>query len=480
MTVSPRGWFGPLTTDILAVGPIRRVVSLRAFQFLLILPTALAVVLVLVSTSVGIQHPSFNFGTVFTWVVWWGLLLLSFVFVGRAWCLVCPVGAVGEWIQRLSFWGRSRYTAGYNFRWPPALRSMWLATALFLVFIWLDNGYGISNSPRLTAGLIAVLTLAAAWAGLLFERRAFCRYLCPLTSFIGLNSLFSMFELRQRDAATCRARCPGKACFRGNERNWGCPMGEFPGAMDSNLYCILCTECIKGCPHDNVGLWFRAPGRDLWAMRHARADGAFAAAMVVGVATVLPLVMLELLPTVRGLLASVLPAGVPPNDPPRLVAAGLLFGIGVGASLGLVLGFSLLSRWAADTGPATARRLFASYAYALIPIGLFKFLADLLDHTLRTWGALFDVTRALALDFPLNRVVPGQVTVVHLLSPIGTYTLQVGLLLCGLLFTLYAMHRISLRLFAEREAAFASFVPMAGLAVVLTLVSLWTLGMPLL
>ena len=57
----------------------------------------------------------------------------------------------------------------------------------------------MSNSPRLTAGLIAVLTLASAWIGLVFERRAFCRYVCPLTAFIGLNSLFSMLELRRRE-----------------------------------------------------------------------------------------------------------------------------------------------------------------------------------------------------------------------------------------------------------------------------------------
>lgn len=467
--------------DLTEFAPIRRLVNLRGFQFLLILPSAIVVAVVLISASVGIEHPSFNFGTVFTWVVWWGILLLSFAFLGRAWCLVCPVGAIGEWIQRLCLWGRSRYTAGYNFRWPKRLRNMWLATALLLVFIWLDNGYGLSNSPRLTAGLIVVLALGAAWVGLFFERRAFCRYVCPLTSFIGLNSLFSMFELRQREVGTCRTRCRTKDCFRGNDRQYGCPMSEFPGGgMDTNLYCILCTECVKSCPHDNIGMRFRAPGRDLWAMGRARADGAFAAAIVVGLATVLPLMMFALLPSVRGLLAGILPAGVPPNDPPRLVAVGILFGIGLGASVGLVYGFSHLSRWAAGVEGVTTRTLFTSYVYALIPIGLFKFLADLLDHALRTWGAIADVTRALMLDFPLNRVVPGRVSVVHLLGPIETYLLQVGLLLGGLLFTLYAMHRISVRLFAEREARLASFLPMAGLSVVLTLVGLWTLGMPLL
>ena len=463
--------------DLLALRPIHRALRFRSFQFLAIVPAALIVAVVVASTWLGIDHPGFNFGTVFTWVVWWGALLVSFIFLGRAWCLVCPVGAVGEWIQRLSLWGRSRYTAGLGLPWPRPLRNLWLATGLFIAFIWLDNGYGISNSPRLTAGLIVVLTVVSAWIGLLFERRAFCRYLCPLTAFIGVNSLFSILELRSRDGDVCRTDCPTKDCYRGNARTYGCPMGEFPGgAMDTNLLCILCTECIKACGHDNIALRFRAPGRDLWAMRRPRVDGAFAAITVVGLATLAPLVTNAWLPAVRRLFAAVLPAGFPPNDPPRLVAVSLLFALGLGASVALVYGFSSLSHWAAGAETVPARTLFVHYAYAFVPLGLFKFLADLLDHALRTWGTLGDVTRALMLDFPRNRVVPGRVTVVQLVGPVETYLLQTALLLAGLLFTLFALHRISLRLFADRDVALASFLPMAGLGVVLTLVSLWMLG----
>jgi polyferredoxin len=470
--MSPR-WPDVLTRDIQEFAPVRRMVRLRAFQFLLILPTALIVAVVLISAAVGIEHPNFNFGTVFTWVVWWGALLLSFIFMGRAWCLVCPVGAVGEWIQRASLWWRSPYTVGYNFRWPRPFRNLWLPTLLFLVFVWLDNGYGMSNSPRMTAGLIVVLTLGAAWIDLFFERRAFCRYVCPLTAFIGLNSLFSIFELRRREGATCRTSCSTKDCFRGNETRYGCPMGEFPGGgMDTNLHCILCAECVKSCPHDNVALRFRAPGRDLWEARRLRADGAFAAAIVVGLATILPFLMLTFLGSLRSLLASALP----PGDSPRLLAVSILFAAGAAASVGVVYGGSRLSAQATGGNAVTTRMLFSGYAYALIPIGLFKFLADLLDHAFRTWGALSDVTRALLLDFPFNRAVPGGVTVVHLLPPTGVYALQVGLLLAGLLFSLHAMHRMAVRLAGE-EAALASFIPVAGLAFVLTLAGVWTLGM---
>lgn len=465
----------PSTRRLPELRLVHPLLRLPAFQFVAILPTAAIVAVVLLSSWRGIEHPSFNFGLVFTWVVWWGALLVSLLVLGRAWCLVCPIGAVGEWLQRLSLWWRSPYTAGYHLRWPGALRNMWLPTALFVLFIWLDNGVGFSNSPRMTAGLIAVLLLGAAWVGLVFERRAFCRYVCPLTSFIGLNALLSAFELRGRDARICRTLCDTKDCFRGNARRYGCPMAEFPGAMDTNLQCILCAECMRSCPHDNVALRLRVPGQDLWEMRRPRLDGAVSATVVVGLATVLPLMMLTLLPVVRRALAGALAAG----EATRLVAVGLLFGLGIAASAAIVYAFSALARRAAGDPGVPTRLLFARYAYALLPLGLAKYLADLSDHLFRTWGVVPDVTRALMLDFPFNQVVPGRVTAVHLVPPLGTYLVQATLLLGGLLFTLYAAHRISLRLFPERDAAFASFLPIAGLSFLLTLVGLWTLAVGL-
>jgi polyferredoxin len=460
---------------------IRRALSLGAFQFLLVLPTTAAVAVVLISAAVGIDHPSFNFGTVVTWVVWWGALLLSFLVFGRAWCLVCPIGAIGEWLQRLSLWWRSPVTAGLDLGWPRRLRGLGPATALFVAFVYLDNGYGLSNSPRMTAGLIVVLVLLAAWADLLFERRAFCRYLCPITALIGLNALVSMFELRRRDPGECGAACPTKDCYRGNDARWGCPMGEFPGGgMDSNLHCILCMECVKSCPHDNITLRFRPPGRDLWLMRRPRADGALAAAVVVGLATLVPLLTVAFLPDVRRLFARALPAGTPPNDPPRLAAVALLLGLGLGASVALVWGAAALARLAAGEPAVTTRALWVRSAHALLPIGLARLFADLLDHALRTWGALGDVTRALLLDFPLNRVAPGRVTAAHLLGPLETYAVQVVVLLAGLCLSTYALRRVSQSLFADRAAARAALVPVAGLALVLTLACVWTLGIPLL
>jgi polyferredoxin len=466
----------PRGRDLLALRLVGRILRFRPFQFLCVLPIAGALGLVLISTAGGLDHPSFNFGTQMTWVVWWGGLLLTLVVLGRVWCLVCPVGAVGDWVQRLCLWGRTRYAVGFGLRWPRPLRNLWPATVLFGAFVWLDQGYGLSNSPRLTAGLIVVLLLASAWIGLLFERRTFCRYLCPLTPFLGLGALGAMFELRARDPGVCRARCTHKDCYRGNARHHGCPAGEFPGGgMDTNLSCVLCTECVRSCPHDNIAMRFRPPGRDLWSLRHRRRDGAAAAAILAGLATLVPWLLVVVLPPWRSLVSRVL-AG----EGARMAAVTALFLVGSAASLGLVRAFGHLVPWVSGVRELSPRAAFAAYAYALVPVGLARFLADLGEQVLRAPGGLADATRALLLDLPWNRTAPTPATVAPLLGPEGTYAVQVGLLLAGLLLTLEAMRRVTCRLFARPQVAGPAFVPMAALAVLLTLASVWTLGRPLL
>ena len=168
-------WGRRFSSDLMQVGLIRRVVRFHPLQFLLVLPVLVVVVLASISMILGVWHPGFNFGLVLTWVVWWGLLIALFVVVGRGWCLMCPFGAFVDWLQRLSLWRKRTWSLGFNFVYPRRLRNLWLGIAFFVGFIFLDAGYGISNSPALTGGLIVALILWGLWAALLYDRRTFCR-----------------------------------------------------------------------------------------------------------------------------------------------------------------------------------------------------------------------------------------------------------------------------------------------------------------
>lgn len=464
------------SSDIMRVGLISRLVRLPYFQFLFILPVTAAVVLASISMIYGVRHPGFNFGLVLTWVVWWGLLIGLFAVVGRGWCFMCPFGAAVDWLQRLSLWWKTKWGLGFNFKYPRRLQNLWLAIGLFIGFIFLDAGYGISNNPALTAGLVVVLILWAMWLGLLYERRTFCRYQCPLTVFIGMSSMFAPFEIRRKDAEVCQ-QCQTKDCYRGNEHFYGCPTLEFQGAgLDSNRDCILCTECIKACPKENITMRLRGWGHDLWARKKGRLDESVAAIVLAAIVTMVSLVLVLFLPSMYHLLHPILPAGTPPNDWPRLVSIAVIYLGGIALTLLLFYGFSYLSSLFSGTKDVKTRAIFTHFGYAVIPLGVMKFLSDILDHIFRTWGAIVDVTRALVRDFPLNRLMLEGVTVKQLMSAEQTYLLQIIMIGIGFGLSLNVAFKLAGRLFPERTTPFRVFLPIGAFIFVLTMAAVWALS----
>ncbi len=469
-------WLKLLTTDIMEIGIIRRLVSFHAFQFFFVAISLLIFIIAAISIIFGVKHPGFNFGMVFTWVVWWGIVISLFVVVGRGWCMMCPFAALGEWLQRLSLWRKRKWVLGFNFKYPRRLKNLWFAIGFFVVFIFMDNGYGISNSPELTAGLIAVLILGAIWVALLFERRTFCLYHCPLTAFIGISSMMAPFELRRRDAAVCR-QCGPKACFNDSEHAYGCPMNQYPGGgMDTNRDCILCTECINACPHDNIKMRFRMWGHDLWARRKGRLDESVGAVIIAGLVTMVSLSLVLFLPPLKSLMNTILPAGAPPNDWPRIVSIGLLYLGGLAVALVLMYGFSYLSRLFSGVKDRGTRAFFIHFGYAVIPLGIMKFISDIIDHVFRTWGAIFDVVAALFRDFPFNRVIADEITVKQLMTANQTYLLQLALISIGFGLSLYVAYKLAGRMFPDRDIAFRAFLPIGAFIFVLGMAALWALS----
>ena len=469
-------WAKKLTTDLMEIGPIRYLVRLHPFQFFFIVPALLLFLLATISIVFGVKHPGFNFGLVFTWVVWWGMFILLFVVVGRGWCVMCPFGALGEWLQRLSLWWKRDWSLGFNLKYPRRLKNLWLALAFFIGFIFLDNGYGISNSTSLTAGLIMVIVLGAIWIALIFERRTFCLYHCPITLFIGISSMFAPFEIRRKKADVCH-QCRTKDCFKGNEHFYGCPVFVFQGAgVDTNRDCVLCTECIKACPSNNIMMRFRGWGHDLWARKKGRLDESIGSITIAGLVTTVSLFLVLYLPQLNIFMGTILPAGVPPNDWPRVASVGLLYLGGIAAALLLMYGFSYLSRLFSGAKDISTKDFFVHFGYAVVPLGIMKFLSDIIDHVFRTWGAIVDVVRALLLDFPLNRLMAEEVTVKQLMSADQTYVVQLVLVGIGFAFSLYVAYKLAGRMFSDRELAFRAFLPIGTFIFIMGMAALWALS----
>lgn len=268
--------------------PLNAAVHSRVFQFLLILPNQVIFWVVIATGLLGgiFAKPSTNFSTVITWYIWFCVVFILIVGVGRGWCAMCPFGGAGEWLQRWSFFRRHSRALGLHLHWPEKWARWGLlpSVGMFLLLTWIEEFYNIAGpgNPVFTSLMVIGIISVAALTFLVFERRTFCRYLCPLSCLIGTAGATGMVAgFRTRDHQQCLT-CPTKDCMRGSEHGYGCPWYEWPGSATSNLMCGLCTECVKNCPYDNIGLFVQAPMTSVVAPKHRRGDVAWASAILLG------------------------------------------------------------------------------------------------------------------------------------------------------------------------------------------------------
>ena len=318
----------------------------------------------LIGTPVG----SHNFSIVFVWIAWWAILILVAVpFFGRGWCAVCPIPLPGEWLQRGAVLSPpDKKTKWLNLRWPKFLRNIWLQNISFLLLALFSSV--LLTTPNITGIVLAAMLFAAIGLSTIFERRAFCRYLCPVGGFIGLYSQTAPIELRIKDKQVC-VTCEGKPCYNGSQAGYGCPWDVFPGGLTKNTYCGLCMECIRTCPHDNIAVNLRPFSADL-AKPSTRMDEAFKAFIMLGSAMIYAGVLLG-------------PWGVFKDAAYNVgTSAWFIYAIIFLAIIFVILpGFFTLGILKAKSTLPLKQR-FASLATALIPLGLMFWVAFSLSFVL--------------------------------------------------------------------------------------------------
>ena len=244
---------------------VKRLLSWRPFQPVLMLATLSGFVLAILAGLLGTPVGSKNFAIVYVWIVWFALLKIVLIPVaGRLWCTICPIPAPGEWLQRRGIIAKPDVNAKpftLAKKWPRKLDGVWLQNISLL----LVTGFSpvILTLPRATGIVLLVFVMLAVFLSLIFSRRVFCRYICPVGGFVGLYSLLSPVELRVKDREVCRNHRT-KDCYVGNAQGYGCPWMLKPWTLERNAHCGLCTECLKTCPQDNVAVNVRPFGSDLF------------------------------------------------------------------------------------------------------------------------------------------------------------------------------------------------------------------------
>ncbi|MBI3762633.1 MAG: 4Fe-4S binding protein [Chloroflexi bacterium] len=336
-------------------------------------------VFAIIAGMVGTPVGSRNFGIVSVWIGWWALLMLIAVpFFGRGWCSICPLPAPGEWLQRGAVLGPSTGTGrrpGLGLRWPNRLRNIWLQNGAFAVIALLS--VVVLTTPSVTAVVLAALLVLAVVMSLIFERRAFCRYLCPVGGFIGLYSQLAPIELRVKDPAVCACHTQ-KTCYTGNADGYGCPWQVFPGGLVKNTFCGLCVECLRTCPHDNIAINLRDFGADLSNPAGRRLDEAFKAFIMLGSAMAYSAVMLGPWGALKSAAYTVGSAAWVIYAAAFLVfifvvLPGLFFtAVVVGRRLSQNLAENSTTK---TRRPEGKRQAFIALSYALVPLGLAAWIA---------------------------------------------------------------------------------------------------------
>lgn len=303
---------------------------------------------------------SHNFAIIFVWVAWWTALKLVFIpFGGRSWCSVCPIPMPGEWLQNGSLLGRTGHRRGLKRVWPKRLRGSWLQSGAFLL-IGLFSAVTLTDT-RVTGWVLLALFALATVLSLVFERRSFCSYLCPIGGFTGMYAQAAPVELRVVDPAVCQAHHE-KTCYQ------ACPWGVYPLALQNSSACGLCLECLRACPSDNLALNLRPFGSDLGRSRPSKKlDEAFLALVMLGSAIAFSAVFLG--PWGR-LKAAAFAIGSP---------AWLAYSLGfLALCLGVLPGLFTLAVWAGQKWSGSRvplRQAVARQAQALVPLGLLAWIA---------------------------------------------------------------------------------------------------------
>jgi len=416
---------------------IARLVRSRKFQFLLIVPNQVIFWTVIFVGLLGTAIPGLNFGAAITWYVWFCLVFVMMVIVGRAWCAMCPFGGFAEWVQRHTFWRRTEKPIGLNLKFPPQLAQLGfvLPVVSFLLLTWIEEYFNIAGpgNPAATSFMVIGIVGSALTFFLVFERRTFCRYICPLTSLIGtVGSMGTVAGFRTRDRETCLS-CATKDCMRGGDEGFGCPWYTWPGSADSNLYCGLCSECYKSCPQDNVGLFLQKPLTSVVAPRRRRGDVAWAIALLWGLVVYQQVNATNVYARAEGWLNSAMHFPHYPNPVAYLaviVTVALLT-----AGFGRLLGRWFARRDLAVEGPdgfleraSRFRTFFVPIAYGLIPVmgadyfarqlpKFFEYSPRLVPATAHLFG-LAGTNSALYSTRILS--VPGIVLVQVLVVALGT------------------------------------------------------------
>jgi ferredoxin len=465
-SATPTGHFDLLSLPLL--GSFLRARSTRRFLQTVLFVIALAVI---VDGLFGPQVSSMNLAGLLPWVCWRAFVIVALLAAANFFCMACPFTLFRDLGRRVGLRQRA---------WPRALRSKWFAVLLLVSFFWAYEVFSLWDKPIWTAWLIINYFLGAFAIDALFSGASFCKYVCPIGQFQFVASLVSPLEVKVRQHAVC-ADCKTHDCLRGNALHAGCQTDLYLPRKSGNLDCTFCLDCVRACPHDNIGLLAVAPGMDIVRDPQRSSVGRFSqrwditalASVFVFAAFANAALMVTPISSWRDHIATNLKLTSTLPVTSALFLALLLVPF-------TLVGGSVLAGRAIASVQVPTREMIGRFSLALVPLASAMWAAHYLFHFLLGWDSIFPVFQRFLgdLGWALTRQ-SSSLGAGPLISMDHLRILQTLLLDIGLLATLYLGWRIA-RLHAPRfRPAFGVMALWGSVAVALYAFGIWTCLQPM-
>jgi polyferredoxin len=219
----------------------------------------------------------------------------------------------------------------------------------FISILFLESYTHMAHSINKTVYLILSILLATIIADFVFEKSAWCRYICPMGGLGSLFSMSSIIEIRA-NKHTCTTICTTHDCFKGTEKVEPCPMFLHLQFLSDNRDCKVCLNCIKSCNHNATQMNIRIPGAEIASLKEPSLAGAVMSILLSGL-----------------LVAEIFS---------KLEVGHVHFLYIVSLSLVFALSLNLISNYfTASMSNAAAIEHFKHFGYTLLPLTLFGHIA---------------------------------------------------------------------------------------------------------
>jgi CRP-like cAMP-binding protein len=377
----------------------------------------------------GPAEPEKNIGVTLSWVIGWPVLYFSFFFLARLWCSVCTLAVPGRWVQAI--WKPERNTPEFIKRY-----SGWIMASLCIIVLWVEIVWDAYGNPILGGWVILAVALGSFVFSVLYKRRVWCRYVCPLGAINAIFAMPSILELRA-NRHLCLNRCREHVCFGAENEQEGCPMFRHPFLVDNNRDCILCAKCIKSCKENSIHLNIRLAPQELWDLETPRRPDSF---LVVALGAIFFPFALQgkFFRLVEQGTALFVPGNIHISLP--IAATAVFFGLILLFQIGYLVMVAIQARYAAVNKDV----LLPLLGYGFIPLILGCYLAVhfelFISGAWRLWPNFLDLMGFDAV-YQARRIF----------SPDSTAVLQTITVFGGMLASFYAIYRIMARLKGSRK-----------------------------